>query len=321
MSCALAPFLLSYATSLQHQFQPFTSPHIPCSSRRCSCPVVALLRGRRVQVITDIDDTIKSSGGVALGTIPLGGVDTSFARGACYPGVFRFGAELAAHAMGSSRPPAPMAVLTARAREFRWALEIKQSDKICQGFRRAGEAAGLSEWGIGPVLYGSVQEWICQERKGWRKFENFKVLRASSGDSDLRWVFVGDNGSSEKDLEAAEMIISEYPRALRAVFMHAVSGNEQPATLPEDNDIDGVPFRYFRTYATAASKAAKLGLLSNAAAHRVLDAVEEDMRADPINVSPGSTNEQLLLDELSEARSALRFSMPSWTKRLMMKRS
>mgnify|MGYP000877766720 CR=1 FL=1 len=233
MSCALAPFLLSYATSLQHQFQPFTSPHIPCSSRRCSCPVVALLRGRRVQVITDIDDTIKSSGGVALGTIPLGGVDTSFARGACYPGVFRFGAELAAHAMGSSRPPAPMAVLTARAREFRWALEIKQSDKICQGFRRAGEAAGLSEWGIGPVLYGSVQEWICQERKGWRKFENFKVLRASSGDSDLRWVFVGDNGSSEKDLEAAEMIISEYPRALRAVFMHAVSGNEQPATLPE----------------------------------------------------------------------------------------
>ena len=232
MSCALAPFF-SYATSLQHQSQSFTSPHIPCSSRRCSCPVVALLRGRRVQVITDIDDTIKSSGGVALGTIPLGGVDTSFARGACYPGVFRFGAELAAHAMGSSRPPAPMAVLTARAREFRWALEIKQSDKICQGFRRAGEAAGLSEWGIGPVLYGSVQEWICQERKGWRKFENFKVLRASSGDSDLRWVFVGDNGSSEKDLEAAEMIISEYPRALRAVFMHAVSGYEQPATLPE----------------------------------------------------------------------------------------
>jgi hypothetical protein len=49
--------------------------------------------------------------------------------------------------------------------------------------------------------------------------------------------------------------------------------------------------------------------------------MEEDMRADPINVSPGSTNEQLLLDELSEARSALRFSMPSWTKRLMMKRS
>lgn len=93
------------------------------------------------------------------------------------------------------------------------------------------------------------------------------------------------------------------------------------SVVAQDNDIDGVPFRYFRTYAIAASKAAKLGLLSNAAAHRVLDAVEEDMRADPINVSPGSTNEQLLLDELSEARSALRFSMPSWTKRLMMKRS
>ena len=91
--------------------------------------------------------------------------------------------------------------------------------------------------------------------------------------------------------------------------------------LSQDDDIDGVPIRYFRTYATATSKAAKLGLLSNTAAHRVLDAMEEDMRADPINISPGSINEQLLLHELSEARSALRLSLPSWTKRLMMKRS
>ena len=27
------------------------------------------------------------------------------------------------------------------------------------------------------MLYGSVLEWVCQERKGWRKFENFKILR------------------------------------------------------------------------------------------------------------------------------------------------
>ena len=80
-----------------------------------------------------------------------------------------------------------------------------------------------------------------------------------------------------------------------------------------------MPIRYFRTYAAAASKAARLGLLSNAAAHRVLDATEEDMRADPINVSPGSTNEQLLLREHSEARSAL--SWPPWTQRVLMRRA
>ena len=123
-----------------------------------------------------------------------------------------------------------MAVLTARAREFREFLEIRQSDKLCVGFRERGAARGHPDWGIGPVLYGSVQEWICQDRKGWRKYENFKLLRAgklppqqerssrSSGaaataeaaaaaaaaadNRGRRYVFVGDNGRSEKDLQA-----------------------------------------------------------------------------------------------------------------------
>lgn len=239
----LAAVLLPWA-ALQSSYAPLQRHtaliHSPACSRSRR-PVVALLRTRQVQVITDIDDTIKSSGGVAIAGIPLGGVDKSFSRSACYPGVFRFGAELASHGIGSGRMPAKMAVLTARAREFQWALEIKQSDKICQGFRRAGDASGRTGWGIGPVLYGSVQEWICQERKGWRKAENFKLLYASSEDPNLRYVFVGDNGSSEKDLEAAERIIAEFPRVMRAVFVHAVSGEQQPAPLPEVRLIKAAP--------------------------------------------------------------------------------
>ena len=69
----------------------------------------------RLQVVTDIDDTIKSSGGVALAGIPLGGVDVSYQRGSIYPGVFHFAAALAAQSMMG--PPAPVAVLTARAEE------------------------------------------------------------------------------------------------------------------------------------------------------------------------------------------------------------
>ena len=52
------------------------------TSRRVSCVCMALM------VVTDIDDTIKSSGGVALAGIPLGGVDVSYERGSFYPGVF-----------------------------------------------------------------------------------------------------------------------------------------------------------------------------------------------------------------------------------------
>ena len=220
------------------------------------------------QVVTDIDDTIKSSGGIALAGIPLGGVDTSYTRNSFYPGVFQFGLELASATRGR---PNKMAILTARAEEFKWALEIKQSSKLCVRFRQAGEAQNIDDWGVGEVLYGSVAEWVCQERKGWRKFENFKILHAGL-DPKTKYVFTGDNGKSEKDFEAAQMIIDEFPKAMRAVFLHAVSGEEAPAPLPADTAYNGVPVLYFRTYATAAVKALEQGLFDARAAKRVRDA-------------------------------------------------
>ena len=71
------------------------------------------------QVVTDIDDTIKSSGGVNLGGIALGGVDASYARHSFYPGVFQFGLALASHTAKPRDPPNKMAVLTARAEVHR----------------------------------------------------------------------------------------------------------------------------------------------------------------------------------------------------------
>lgn len=263
--------------------------------------------GGSTQVITDIDDTVKSSGGVAIllgeTKIPLGGVDTSFKRNSFYPGVFQFSLELACAATKDGDDPEKVAVLTARAEEFRFALEIKQSSKLCEGFRKAAEASSVRDWGVGPVLYGSVQEWIFQERKGWRKFENFKRLnRRNRRRGGKNYIFLGDNGSSEKDLEAAQRIIKEFPGLMRAVFLHAVSSDEQPAPLPPDSKFEGVPIRYFRTYSTAAVKAAECNLLSVDGVRRVLDAVEADIEADDLNIPPGSDNELLYLDELNEAR-------------------
>ena len=120
-------------------------------------------------------------------------------------------------------------------------------------------------------------------------------------------MFIGDNGASEKDREAAERIIEAFPAALDAVFLHAVSGDssQQPAPLPPDEEIGQVPVRYFRTYAAAAEKAAILGLMSSAGARRVLAAIEADMLNDPVNVAPGSSNEAILLEEIQQARRSL----------------
>ena len=48
----------------------------------------------------------------------------------------------------------------------------------------------------------------------------------------------------------------------------------QPAPLPEDITFDGVPIRFFRTYATAARKAAELGVTAGAYAAMVARAAE-----------------------------------------------
>ena len=75
-----------------------------------------------------------------------------------------------------------------------------------------------------------------------------------------------------------------------------------PAPLPEDGSIGGAPLLYFRTYATAAAKAARAGLFSSAALDRILDAVEQDMAADGENIPAGSANEALLREEIDAAR-------------------
>jgi len=75
--------------------------------------------------------------------------------------------------------PPKVAVLTARAEEFKAALEIKEESKLAQAFRKTGESSKVyptKGWGVGPVLYGSVSEWIIQYKKGLRKFNNFERL-------------------------------------------------------------------------------------------------------------------------------------------------
>ena len=86
--------------------------------------------------------------------------------------------------------PPKVAILTARAEEFKVALELKDDSKLGQAFISTGEKAGISDWGLGPVLYGSVAEWVVQDRKGLRKFSNFERLMQHRIQQDVSFRFV-----------------------------------------------------------------------------------------------------------------------------------
>lgn len=108
-----------------------------------------------------------------------------------------------------------VSVLTARAKEFKFALAIKPNDKISSGFRSTGIKNGIKNWGIGDVYYGSVAEWIFQNRKGTRKLDNFGIMMNNDLASGVRaeYIFVGDTG--ERDEEAADRIAEKFPDKLK----------------------------------------------------------------------------------------------------------
>ena len=108
-----------------------------------------------------------------------------------------------------------VSVLTARAKEFKFALAIKPNDKISSGVRSTGIKNGIKNWGIGDVYYGSVAEWIFQNRKGTRKLDNFGIMMNNDLASGVRaeYIFVGDTG--ERDEEAADRIAEKFPDKLK----------------------------------------------------------------------------------------------------------
>ncbi len=212
IGCSLAIKVAALSVRLTAASPATAVPNLPSSPFILASPLT--------QVVSDIDDTLKSSGGVSIAGVSLGGIDVQYDRGDFYPGVFqfmweislfsvvvnqryyddyrleRFGVENISRSSSSSSSsngsstsnrnvnfgilsPPKVAVLTARAEELKAALEIKDSSKLAQAFRKTGESSKTHptlDWGIGPVLYGSVSEWIIQNRKGLRKFNNFERL-------------------------------------------------------------------------------------------------------------------------------------------------
>jgi hypothetical protein len=234
-------------------------------------------------VISDVDDTLKSSGGLNVGGVALGGIDVQYPRGDFYPGVAEFilGVSLGiptsytattTTATSSTVPAvANVAILTARAEEFKLALELKEDSPLAVAFRVAGESIGVSNWGLGPVLYGSVAEWIVQDRKGLRKFSNFeRLLQQDPTGTIFQYVYLGDTG--EMDQEAGETMLREYPEVVKAVFLHVVSDQLGDIPVPPPKFINGRPLVFFRTYVGAAVAAVQLGFSTLESLEKVVEA-------------------------------------------------
>lgn len=222
------------------------------------------------QVISDVDDTLKSSGGVNVAGVYLGGVDVQYKRGAYYPGVAEFLLFL-------GQKQTKVAVLTARAEEFKALLELKPDSPLAQALKKAGASVGIPNWGLGPVLYGSVAEWIVQDRKGWRKFNNFERLLEQDPSGLLKYIYVGDTG--ELDEEAGIVMLEEYSDIVRAVFLHVVSDQHGPVLVPPMRFVNGRPIVYFRTYVGAALAAVELGLMTRDDLKRLMEAACEQLGA------------------------------------------
>jgi hypothetical protein len=252
------------------------------------------------QVVSDVDDTLKSSGGVNVAGVALGGIDVQYQRGVIYPGVAEFMLQLSLgprpDAATEGIGPAKVAILTARAEEFKLALELKEDSPIAKRFREAARSyfgdsdATGADWGLGPVLYGSVAEWILQDRKGLRKFTNFeRLLEQDPSGSLMRYVYVGDTG--ELDQQAGETMLREYPELVQAVFLHVVSDEEGQGdgydaggdtvvldpTVPPPKLIYGRPLVFFRTYVGAAIAAVQLNLMSLDGLRFVTEAAERQL--------------------------------------------
>ncbi|BAM41068.1 conserved hypothetical protein [Theileria orientalis strain Shintoku] len=222
------------------------------------------------QVIIDIDDTVKSSGGYKLFNVPLGGVDTQYGRGELYPGSFQFILELSMHKMGRNKKPLLLSVLTTRIPQ----VPITVDSALNMRLREVAERRGVLNWGIdcnNKILYSTLREWVFNEARGEKKFVNFRKLLkfVSNENANARYIWIGDTG--DRDLEAGEMMIKYFPGKIRAVFMHCVSNADGLANgMPNDYYLKSVPVLFFKTYVGAAKKAVEHGLLNHNALSRVL---------------------------------------------------
>lgn len=234
------------------------------------------------KVLSDVDDTLYSSGG----RFPAG-IDTSFPRHELYPGVLSFYKELDMgwNALGvlDDDQPGNLVFLSARPHVYKDKAEVKSYEL----FESLRHKHGPKMHAVPTLLAGSLDsgfkliqgDYLPVAKKKFENFEQYAQLYP-----ECSFVFVCDNGQG--DVMTAEMMAEKFADRLEAVFVHQVqplhmTPGYQPDSPQRWNDMKII---FFQTYVDAAIRACELQLLHPQGLRRIcLAAVVE---FDELNLAP-----------------------------------
>lgn len=221
------------------------------------------------KVLSDIDDTLVSSGG----SFPKG-VDTNFPKQSIYPGVLAFYRELNLGTSGEDAAEklrhGDLAFISARPHVYKDVSESTTYNKI----RKLQKDRGLHT--TATLLAGSLDTGSRflvtkdSEALAQKKYENFKeYLRIYP---EFTCVFVGDNGQG--DVRAAELVMGDKDigSLLTRTYVHVVQGIEE--TFVRDSSLRTYNNKsricYFNTYVDAAIDAYESGLIRKTGLQRLM---------------------------------------------------
>ncbi len=226
------------------------------------------------KVLSDVDDTLFSSGG----RFPAG-MDTKFSHHTLYPGVLAFYKELdlglfdASHGEWPADWKGNLAFVSARPHVYKdWsqAKSYKLFDRL-----KANEGLHTSPTLLAGELFSSFQmfrgDFLPMANQKFKNFCEYSKLYP-----EYSFVFIGDNGQG--DVQAAEMMIKHAKGRVEAVFIHKVQklhltpGYEDGSR--EKWERMGIVF--FKTYIGACLEACKRGLVSTRGLQAVARAAVRD---------------------------------------------
>eukprot|EP00931_Biecheleriopsis_adriatica_P066591 TRINITY_DN40911_c0_g1_i1.p1 TRINITY_DN40911_c0_g1~~TRINITY_DN40911_c0_g1_i1.p1 ORF type:complete len:506 (+),score=97.37 TRINITY_DN40911_c0_g1_i1:698-2215(+) len=187
-----------------------------------------------VKVVSDLDDTLVSSGGL----FPAG-CDTSYPRHCIYPGCLKF-YECLDKGFQPGEPSCNLVFLTARPHLYRDLAE-EASFRNFKIHVSDGRMHSMPTLLTGKLLSGmwATLTWRCSGVKAWRlvgddKFNTFTLFKTLYPEYDF--VFCGDDGQG--DLLAGQRMLQDNDDGLcRAVVIHHVLKSCEPLSLESESDL------------------------------------------------------------------------------------
>lgn len=235
--------------------------HIQMGTRRRAGALGMANRHMPVQwrkVLSDVDDTLTSSGGM----YPAG-IDKRYSKKVVYPGVLAFYRELDIGTQGPDEwqddHVGNLVFLSARPHVYKDVSERANFAKFKKLRSRAGEGGRQGMHTTPSLLPGDLtsgKEYMLSndfEPLAKKKFDNFR--RYVSIYPEYQHVFVCDNGQG--DVRAGEMMFDGFPYEFEAMYVHVVQDIPKTHGYAPDRwkEKEFRPF-FFRTYVEAALHAA-----------------------------------------------------------------